>query len=102
MGGIDGIKTPYIHVKREIPASKSIFHSFHAVLWSMGHTQKNDIPMHLGQVLKRQKILVSNIFYHFLVPFHLAIWMSKVSEKNLGWIVKLVFKIRSTQNASML
>ena len=27
------------------------------------------------------KILVSNIFYHFLVPFHLAIWASKVFEK---------------------
>ena len=40
------------HVKKEILASKSIFHSFHAVLWSMDHTHKNDIPMHLGQVLK--------------------------------------------------
>ena len=66
MGGIDGIKTPYNQVKTEISASKSIFHSFHAVLWSMDHTHKNDIPMHLGQILKGQKILVSNIFYHFL------------------------------------
>ena len=47
----------------------------------MDHKQKNDIPMHLGQVLKWQKILVSNFFYHFLVPFHLAIWASKVSKK---------------------
>ena len=38
--GIDGIKTPYKHVKTEISASKSILHSFHAVLWSMAHTQK--------------------------------------------------------------
>ena len=44
------------------------------------HT-KNDIPMYLGQVLNWQKILVSNIFHHFLLPFHLAIWASKVSEK---------------------
>ena len=46
-----------------------------------GSHTKNDIPMHLGQVLKWQKILVSNIFYHFLLPFLLAIWASKVSEK---------------------
>ena len=46
-----------------------------------GSHTKNDIPMHLGQVLKWQIILVSNIFYHFLLPFHLAIWASKVSEK---------------------
>ena len=52
VSGIDGVKTPFSHVKTEISASKSIFHSFHAVLWSMDHTQKNDIPMHLGQVLK--------------------------------------------------
>ena len=38
--GIDGIKTPYNHVKTQISASKSIFHSFYAVLWSMDHTQK--------------------------------------------------------------
>ena len=30
---------------------------------------------------KMTKILVSNIFYHFLVPFHLAFWASTVSEK---------------------
>ena len=38
--GIDWIKTPYYHVKTEILASKNIFPSFHAVLWSMNHTQK--------------------------------------------------------------
>ena len=38
--GIYGIKTPYNHVKTEIPASKSCFHSFSAVLWSMDHSQK--------------------------------------------------------------
>ena len=37
---IDGIKTLYRHVKTEISASKSIFHLFHTVLWSMDHTQK--------------------------------------------------------------
>ena len=52
MGGIDGIKTPYNRVKKEVLASKRIFHSFHAVLWSMDYIQKDDISMHLGQVLK--------------------------------------------------
>ena len=51
VSGIDGVKTPYNHVKTEISASKSNFHSFHADLWSMDHT-KNDIPMHLSKVLK--------------------------------------------------
>ena len=81
MGGIDGIKTPFNHVKTESSASKSIFHSFHAVLWSMDHTHKNGIPMHLGQILKSQKILVSNIFYHFLFAVSLGNWSSKMSEK---------------------
>ena len=49
----------------------------------MDHTHKNDIPMHLGQVLKWQKILVSNIFYHFFFPFHLAIERQRC-PKNLG------------------
>ena len=65
----------------EISASKSIFHSFHAVLCSMNHTHKNDIPMHLGQVLKWQKILVSNIFYNFSFAILLGNWASKMSEK---------------------
>ena len=37
--------------------------------------------MHLGQVLKRQKILVSNIFSHFLFAVSLGNWASKMSEK---------------------
>ena len=78
-----GLKTPYNHVKTESSASKSIFHSFHAVLWSMDHTHKNGIPMHLGQILKWQKILVSNMFYHFLFAVSLGNWASKMS-KNLG------------------
>ena len=44
------------------------------------HTQ-NDIPIHLGQVLKWQKILVSNIFYHFLFAVPLGNKASKMSEK---------------------
>ena len=44
------------------------------------HT-KNDIPMHLGQVSKRQKILVSNIFYHFLFAVSFGNWAPKMSEK---------------------
>ena len=46
-----------------------------------GSHTKNYIAMHLGQVFFLKKILVSNIFNLFLVPFHLAIWTSKVSEK---------------------
>ena len=49
---IDGIKTPLKHAKTGISASKSIFHSFHAVLWSMYHTQKIFIPIHLRNILK--------------------------------------------------
>ena len=45
----------------------------------MDHTQ-NDIPIHLGQVLKLQKILVSNIFYHFLFAVSLGNKASKMSE----------------------
>ena len=37
--------------------------------------------MHLGQVLKLQNILVSNIFYHFLFALSLGNWASKMSEK---------------------
>ena len=81
MGGIEGIKTPYNHVKTESSASKRMFHSFHAVLWSMDHTHKNGIPMHLGQILKRQKIFASNIFYHFLFAVSLGNWASEMSEK---------------------
>ena len=40
LDGIDGINTPYNHVKTEISASKSIFRSFHAILWSIDHTKK--------------------------------------------------------------
>ena len=44
------------------------------------HT-KNDIPMHLGQVSKCQKILVSNIFYHFLFAVSLGNWAPKMYER---------------------
>ena len=37
--------------------------------------------MHLGQVLKRQKILVRNIFYYFLFAISLGNWAPKMSEK---------------------
>ena len=46
-----------------------------------GSHTKNDIPMQSGQVLKCQKILVSNIFYHFLFAVSLGNWASKMSEK---------------------
>ena len=37
--------------------------------------------MHLGQVSKWQKILVSNIFYHFPFAVSLGILAPKMSEK---------------------
>ena len=46
-----------------------------------GSHTKNDIPMHLGQILKWQKILVSNIFYHFFFAVSVGNWVSKISEK---------------------
>ena len=46
-----------------------------------GSHTKNDIPMHLGQILKRQKILVGSIFYHFLFAVSLGNRASKMSEK---------------------
>ena len=46
-----------------------------------GSHTKNDIPMHLGQVLKWQKILVSNIFYHFLFAVSLGDCVSKMSKQ---------------------
>ena len=44
------------------------------------HT-KNDIPIYSDQVLKWQKILVSNIFYLFLFAVSLINKVSKMSEK---------------------
>ena len=37
--------------------------------------------MHIGQVVKWQKILVSNIFYHFLFTVSLGNRVSNISEK---------------------
>ena len=52
MGGIDGIKTPYNHVKTEISASKKHFSFISCNSVVHGSHTKNDIPMHLGQVSK--------------------------------------------------
>ena len=46
----------------------------------MDYTQKNDIPIHSGQALKGQKILVSNIFYHYLFAVSLGNKASRMSE----------------------
>ena len=81
MNGIDGIKTRYNHVKTEISAYKSIFHSFHAVLWSMDHTQKTIFQCIKVKFQNDKKILVSNIFYHFLFAVSLGNWAPKMSEK---------------------
>ena len=68
-------------MKTEISASKSIFLFISCIFMVHGTNSKNDIPMHLGQVLKWQNILVSNIFYHFLFAVSLGNWASKMSEK---------------------
>ena len=80
MDGIDGIKTPYNHVKTEILASKSIFHSFQAVLWSMDHTQKMTFQCIEVKFQNDQKILVGYIFYHFLFAVSLGEWALKMSK----------------------
>ena len=101
MGGIDGIKTPYNHVKTEITASKSIFHSFHAVLWSMEHTQKMTFQCIKVKFKMTKKSLLVIFSIIFFLPIRLAIGRQRY-PKNLGYIIKLVFKIRSTQNASKI
>ena len=101
MDGIDGIKTPYNHVKTEISASKNIFHSFHAILWSMDHTQKRHSNAFRSSFKTTKESLLVTFSTIFFLLFHLAIGRQSCT-KNLGKIVKLVFKIRSTQNASML
>ena len=59
--GIDRIKTPYNHVKTEISASKAFFIHFMQFVVHGSHT-KNDIPMHLGQVLNDKKSLLVTMF----------------------------------------
>ena len=46
-----------------------------------GSHTKSDIQMHLGQVSKWQKILGSNIFYHFLFAVSLGNWAPKMSKQ---------------------
>ena len=84
MDGVDGIKTPYNHVKTEISASKSSFHSFQAVLWSMDYTQKMTL-----QCIKvkfrndKKKSLLVKFSTIFFLPFHSAIGRQGC-PKNLG------------------
>ena len=75
-----GLKHHKIMQKQRIQHLKSIFIHFMQFCgpWI---THKNDIPIHLGQFLKCQKILVGNIFYHFLFAVSLGNWASKMSEK---------------------
>ena len=81
MDCIDGIKSPYNHVKTEISASKSIIHSFHAVLWSMDLTQKMTVQCIWVKFQNDKNILVSNIFYHFLFAVSCGNWAPKMPEK---------------------
>ena len=83
MGGIDGIKIPYNHVKTEISASKSIFHSFLAVLWSMDRTQEMTFQCIYVKFQNDKKSLLVTFSTIFFLPFHLAIWRHRC-PKNLG------------------
>ena len=70
--GIDWIKTPYNHVKTAISASKSIFHSFPAVLWSMDQTQKMTFQCISVKFQNDEKSLLVTFSTIFFLPFHLA------------------------------
>ena len=75
-----GWKHHKIMRKQRFQHLKAIFsHFMHSVVHG-SHTN-NDIPIHLGQVLKWQKIVVGNIFYHFLFAVSLGNRASKMSEK---------------------
>ena len=47
----------------------------------MDHTQNNDIPIHLEQILKWHIILVRSIFYDFIFAVSLGKKAAKMSEK---------------------
>ena len=57
------------------------FHSFHAVLWSLDYTQKMTFQCIKVKFQNDKKILVSNIFYHFLFAVSLGNWALNMSEK---------------------
>ena len=99
MDGIDGNNTPLNHVKTEISASNSIFHSFHAVLWSMYHTQKWHSNAFRSSFKTIKISLLETFSTIFFLPFHLAIGRQKSEKFRLDR--KIGFQIRSTQNASM-
>ena len=80
---MEGIKTPYNHVKTEISASKNIFNSFHAVLWSMDHTQKMPFQCIKVKFQNDKKSLLVTFSTIFFLPFHLAIERLRC-PKNLG------------------
>ena len=101
MDGIDGNKTPYNRVNTEISASKSIFHSLYAVLWSMDHTQKMTFQCIYVKFQNDKKSLLVTFSTIFFLLILLVIGRQRC-PKNLSKIMKLVFKIRSSQNASML
>ena len=75
-----GLKRHKIMQKQRFQHLKTFsFISFSSV--AHGSHTKNDIPIHSGQALKWQKILVNNIFYHFLFAVSLGNKASKMSEK---------------------
>ena len=80
MGGIDGKNTPQSYAKTEIAASKNTFHSFHAFLCSMDHTQKIHSNTFRSS-FKMTKIIVTNIFYHFLFAVSLGNKAPKMFQK---------------------
>ena len=81
MDGIEGIKTPYNHVKTEISASKSIF--LFILCSSVVHGSHTKMTFQCIKVKFQndKSFLVSNIFYHFLFAVSLGNWAPKMSEK---------------------
>ena len=77
---LTGLKHHKIMRKQRFQHLKAIFIHFMQFCgpWI---THKNDIPIQFGQVLKYQKILVSNIFYHFVFAVSLCNKASKMSVK---------------------
>ena len=75
--------------KQKFKHLKAIFIHFMQYCGPWIHT-KNNIPIHLGQVLKCHKIHVSNIFYHFLSVVSFGNRAKKISEK--GRVTVLYYK----------
>ena len=81
MDGIEGITTPYNHVKTEISASKTFFIHFMQFCGPWITHKKMTFQCILVKFQNDKNILVSNIFYHFLFAVSLGNWAPKKSKK---------------------